>query len=57
MEAGREEACPGPDTLNQGNAEHIQQQLAGDPMLKWLFSSLEHERFTEAILLVFIKSD
>lgn len=53
MEAGREETCPGPDTLNQGNADRIQQQLAGDPVLKWLFISLEQKHFTEAILLYF----
>lgn len=52
MEAGRQEACRGPDTLSQGNADHIQPHLDGDPMLKWLFSSLEQEQCSEAILLV-----
>lgn len=54
MEAGGEEACRGPDTLNQGNADPMQQQLAGAPMLKWLLSSPEQECFTEAILLVYL---
>lgn len=51
MEAGWEEACRGPDTLNQGNAERKQQQLAGAPMLKWLFRSLHQQHLTEAVLL------